>query len=404
MRGWMRAGTGPYERLPGVITSASWVDAYGDQVDSCTVTLDGVENWASLLRQQLRLYLSPVGPVGAVLPLYGPYEVDPRTISQEHQETALGGTVGSHFAATIADREDEGELFDQITSGIRRYFGGLNPYRDWLASSEAGITVGTIISLVEAELFNARHLAAVRQVLARWGLTVIPAPVLDGGIYDFLPVVRAKHAAYPAVQPGGAPFTLEAPPGPWQCAVADGLPVNIRPLLMPPAPSLAIRAPWEAIEALPRVTFPDGLNLPGMFRTRRIEGTQVFFNRDDNDVTLYRSGTLRPSVYLEPNIDVPRLALETHSVRWDLQNSAASLTLVRHLNADWDTLNRVPLVPQQLLEVPNDHLPTGVFGGGTSQWLIRSVNHNWNDSDGYYQVVQATLWQGAAVLVPAEIA
>ena len=384
----------PWEPLPGHVSRAEWVDGAGDVADTCQVTVHGVEepgDVAKLRSSRLSLLLAPPADDGVdALLCYGPYDVASASVTGEARVWQIAGRIGSHFEATLADRNDEDEFYAALDTAINATYAGKEPWQGWAsgAGAPAGadavdyqVTAEFIYDKVVAQMVNAQNLAGCRQILAEWGFTAVPyVASLSPTGYEHRPRIE------PLYRPSVLGYDV---PGGWTASVGSlGAPTSFAAV----AATSVIDLSGDYLDAHPDVVFPDGSNRPGDYRNRQIAAIHRLFGENLSDNVLLTAGLRRPPVYLPPNTG-PRLLKQLEEVeRWKLQNEAAMLTGTRRFASPYTDVARAFVTPSQLITVGLHHLPPGV----TEQvWQVRQVDHAWDGEEGYRQTIKASLWQGA---------
>ena len=383
-----------WEPIPGHLSAAQWVDGTGDVGDTCNVTLEGVDGAgvAKLLASRLSILLAPPADDGVDdLLCYGPYDVEPASVDGEARTWRLSGKIGSHFEATLADRDDEDEFYAALDTAINTTYAASQPWAGWATGAGAPsaddaedyqVSAEFIHGQVVAQMVNAENLAGARQILAEWGLTATP-------YVESLTATGFDHRTRiePIYQPREDGFTI---PQPWTVRLGS---------LGAPA-SFALHPIWynhlnlisDHLDAHPSVQWPDGANRDGDYRRRQISGIHRLFGENLSDNILITAGLLRPPVYLAPDNGPGLLKQREEVERWKLQNEAAMMTMTRRFASPYTDVARAFVTPLQLLTLGLHHLPLGV----TEQvWLARQVNHAWDAEQGYRQTIKASLWQGA---------
>ena len=383
----------PWRAIPGGLSAAEWVDGTGDVADTCTVTVYGVDEDADadlLLSGRLSMLLAPAAdPEVDDLLCYGPYDVEPASVSGEARAWRLTGRIGSHFEATIADRVDEAQLYAALEDAVTQALTGSEPWRGWAAG--AGAPAGTdpaayvvsptfIWEQIQAQLVNAQDLAGVRQILAQWGLTAIPyaASITPTGF-------RHRVRVEPLWRPETASFTVAA--GSTVRLTTLGAPAGFGTLVSAGTLDLST----DHLDAHPDIEWPDGLNRPGAYLIRQISGIRRQFGDAVADNVILSAGTLRPPVYMEADNGPGLLKQREEVERWKLQNESAIMTAVRRFDTPYTDAARAFITPLQLAIVGDHHLPPGDHG---KVWQVRQVNHAWDEEQGYRQTVRCALWQG----------
>jgi len=337
MRAWH--GSDELEHL----SRAEWTDGLGDVADSCSVEWYGEPRATPSSPLSRYLLLSPDG--GATR--YGPYDVLAVGRSGEERRQRASGRLGHHFEAEIADRSDEGDLYAAIVSGVGAY-AARAPWISWISGMPGRRDY--MEQRVGAELFRAQTLGATRQILAKWGLTIIPTAALSGE--------RVVHG------------------------------IELAPLY-PLRTRAVIELETYGVGAYPALDYPDGANPPGRFRTRRIVGMHRRLGVIVDDPILISSGSATPTTYLDPSGDLITIELGMHVERWRQQNSSLRATITlwgpRRIMAQ--------MRPQQVITVPAEAM--GLDSDTT--WAVESVRHRWDADQGYRQEVAATYWQGAPI-------
>ena len=382
-----------WEPAPGHLVWASWVDGTGDVGDTCEVALQGVDAAGvdKLLSSRLSLLLAPPADDAVEdLLCYGPYDCDPVEVSGEAAQWRVTGRIGSHFEATVADRTDEAEFYAALEKAITDTLAASEPWKGW--ASGAGAPAGAdaaeysvanaefIWGQIRAELVNAVDLAAVRQILAQWGLTAVPA-------VDSITPTGFRHRV--RVEPLHRPDTA-------RFDIAAGTIVRLTSLGAPAGFSTAAAASTinlaeDHLDAHPAVSWGDGVNRVDDFRTRQILAIRRLFGESIMDNIILSAGTLRPPVYLEADNGPALIKVREELERWRLQNSAAMLTAIRRFSTPYSDVAKAFVTPYQLAIVGAHHLPPGDHG---RVWQVTQVNHAWSAEAGYAQEVRATLWQG----------
>jgi len=318
-----------------------WVDGLGDVADSCS---------AEWLGDPLPTVEAP--PDGHVTlsvdgEQLGPYDVLSAGISGEEMRRRLSGAVAHHFEAEVADRDDESSIYGAIIDAVASY-AARTPWTDWIATRQSALFMRQSVA---AELFRADSLAATRQILAKWGLTVIPTMSGSG------------------------------------TSISYG--VEVRPLF----PLLrGIDIPLDAayLSAAREIEMADGANAPGRFRDRRIVGMHRRLGVIEDDPILVESGATKPALYLAPTGNLLSMELAVHVERWRLQNSSMSCRIVYYR---YDPA----IVPQRIITLPADY--TG--DEADTAWHIESIHHRWDADQGYRAEIAAALWQGPPITVAA---
>ena len=382
-----------WEPAPGHLASASWVDGTGDVADSFEATLMGLDSpdVDILLSTRLSLLLAPpADPTVADLLTFGPYDVEPASVSGENRTWRVSGRVGSHFESTIADREDDARLYAELQDAIISRLASSEPWVGWAAgagapagaaASDYEVSAAFIWGQVQAELVNAVDLSGVRQILKRWGLTATPVPA-SVDTTGFSHRVR--------VEPLYRPETL-------RYTVAPGLTVRLTSLGAPAlfrslAAAGAINLADDHLDAHPAIEWPDGLNRPEDFRRREITGVNRFFGDRIDDNTILTAGTLKPAVNIRADNGTSLLKVREEVERWQLQNSAAMLTPVRRFAAPYTDVAHAFVTPYQLVTIGLHQRPPGSTG---AVWQVRQVNHQWDEEKGYSQTLKCSIWQGS---------
>ena len=400
MRAWILprgadadGGPQPWRSLPGYLSGAEWVDGTGDVADTCTVTLNGLDDGDDvdlLLSGRLSLLLAPpAGPTVADLLCYGPYDVDPAAVHGENRTWSITGRIGSHFEATIADHADEARLYAALEAAITDALTATEPWRGWATGAGAPsgaaaidyvVSPAFIWGQIQSQLVNARDLAGVRQILAQWGLTATPYPA------NITPTAfRHRVRVEPLYRPATTGFTPAA--GNTVRLTTLGAPAQFGAAAA--ASSLSLMQ--DHLDAHPSIDWPDGLNRPGNYEIRQISGVNRRFGDSIEDNHILSAGTLRPPVYVEAD-NGPNLLKQREEVeRWRLQNESALLTAVRRFESSYADVARAFVTPYQLAILGRRQLPPGSHG---AVWQVRQVNHAWNETEGYQQEIKASLWQG----------
>ena len=382
-----------WQPIPGHLSSVEWTDATGDTADTCAVTIYGVTEGADvdlLLSDRLSLILAPpADPAVDARLCFGPYDLDPASVDGEARAWRLTGRVGSHFEATVSDRQDEAEFYAELETAITQALTATDPWRGWAAG--AGVPAGAdtdayvvspefILNQIRSQMFNARDLAGVRQILAQWGLTAVPFPASVGPT-GFRHEVRVE----PLYRPDTTGF-----------AVGGGLTVRLTGLGVPTAFGAAAAANTlnlvdDHLDAHPSIEWPDGLNRPGAYRRREIIGIRRQFGANVDDNVILSAGTLRPPVYLEADTGPGLLKQREEVERWRLQNECAIMTAVRRFATPYTDVSHAFITPYQLLILGAHHRPPGSTG---PLWQVRQVRHAWDEEQGYRQTIKSNLWQG----------
>ena len=399
MRAWiLRYGTDgdgsrfQWEAAPGHISAASWVDGAGDVADTCEVTLEAVDGAgvAKLISSRLSLLLAPPADDGVdALLCYGPYDVEPVSVDGEAMTWRLSGRVGSHFEATIADRDDEDEFYSALETAITTTLVASEPWKGWATGAGApsaddadDYKVGAdfISDQAAAQMVNAEDLAGVRQILAQWGITAIPY-VSNISLTGFSHRVRVE----PLHRPATTGFT-----------VPSGWTVHLGTLEQPASfgaldAAITLDLSDDYLDAHPSVAWADGLNRIGDYRIRQVSAIQKQFGHNIIDNVILQAGTLRPPVYLPSDTGAALQKVREEIQRWKLQNEAAMMTATRRFARPYTDAAHAFVTPSQLVIVGLHHLPLGVT---ERLWQVRQVNHAWDGEEGYRQTIKASLWQG----------
>ena len=396
MRAWIlpSAGNRPrWQPIPGFLSAAEWVDGTGDVADTCAVTVYGVDDGADvdlLTSGRLSMLLAPpADPAVDDLLYYGPYDLDPASVDGEARAWRLTGRIGSHFEATVADRQDEAQFYAGMEIAITQALVATEPWVGWAAGAgrPAGAAAADYIvsptfiwEQIQAQLVNARDLAGVRQILKMWGLTAVPyaAGITPTG---FAHRVRVE----PLYRPATLGYTVAS--GVTVRLTATGAPTGFRSL----AAAGTINLSDDYLDAHPSIEWPDGLNRPGDYRIRQITGISRSFGDSVEDNTILSAGTLRPPVYLEADNGPGLLKQREEVERWTLQNASAMMTMVRRMAYPYTDAALAFVTPLQLLILGSHHRPPGSTG---PLWHVRQVNHAWDEVRGYRQTIKASLWQG----------
>jgi len=326
------------------LARAEWIDGLGEVADSCSLEWYGEPHPTPEEPMSSYLRLSPDD--GATM--YGPYDALAAGRAGEERRQRVSGRLGHHFEAEISERSDEGDLYEAIVSGVGAY-AALAPWQGWIGRSDRRRYMTTAVS---AELFRAQTLGATRQILARWGLTIIPTATLSAG--------RVVHG------------------------------IELAPLY-PLATGDIVRLEAAGVSAYPSLEFPDLANPPGRYLTRRIVGMHRRLGVITDDPVLVTSGAVGPATYLEPSGDLIAMRLGVHVERWRQQNSALKATIVL-----WGPRRIMARMrPQRLLAAPAEAMGLD----SDTVWAVESVRHRWDADRGYRQEIQATYWQGTPVTV-----
>lgn len=399
MRAWiLRYGTDgdgsrfQWETAPGHISAASWVDGAGDVADTCEVTLEAVDGAgvAKLLSSRLSLLLVPPAHDGVDdLLCYGPYDVEPASVDGEARMWRLSGRIGSHFEATIADRDDEDEFYSTLETAITETLTTSEPWQGWATgagapsadeSEDYEVDSSLIMQLAASQMVNAQDLSGVRQIMAQWGMTAIP----------YVSAITATGFSHrvrvdPLHRPETTGFTV---PSGWAVRLGTlELPASFGAL--DAASTLDLSN--DHLDAHPSVAWADGLNRVGDYRIRQVSAIQKQFGHNTIDNVILQAGTLRPPVYLDPDNGPALMKVREEIERWKLQNQAAVMTATRRFATPYASAAHAFITPSQLLTVGLHHLPPGVT---ELVWQVRQVNHAWDGEEGYRQTIKASLWQG----------
>ena len=341
----------PWQVIPGQLSAAEWVDGTGDVADTCTVTVYGVDEGPDvdlLLSGSLSLLVAPpADPAVPDLLCYGPYDVEPASVTGEARTWRLTGRIGSHFEATVSDRQDEAQLYADLEAAITKALTATEPWRGWAAG--AGAPAGAaaddyivnptfIWDQIQAQMVNARDLAGIRQILAQWGLTAVPyaASITPTG---FSHRVRVE----PLHRPSTVGFTVAA--GTTARLTNLGTPTGFRSA----AAASTLDVSEDLLDAHPDIEWPDGLNRPGEYRIRQIAGIRRLFGGSVSDNIILAAGTLRPPVYMEADNGPGLLKQREEVERWRLQNESAVMTMVRRQEAPYTDPAQAFITPLQLL-------------------------------------------------------
>ena len=385
-------GQAGWQAVPGHVAGASWVDGAGDVADTCSLQLAGVPRGDVdlLLTPRASLLLAPPADASiSDLLVYGPYDLEPAEVNGEARQWTLSGRIGSHFEATLADRQDEDELYADLRTAVTATLTAHQPWAGWISGAGAPsgadvadytLSADFIMSQIDSQLVNARGLAGCRQILAQWALTAVSYPT-DLTLTGYKHRIRVD----PLHRPSAA--------GTW---AADGITMAINSSGSPTGfgtltPAATVDLAVNTVEAHPTVSWTDALNRAGAYRTRQIAGIDSAFGSQIADNLLLSAGTSIPPVYLDDSTGPGLLKQREEVERWRLQNDAAIITLVRRMWPPYTDAKVAYVTPLQLVQVSADNLPSDDVG---TFWQVRQVNHEWDGEEGYRQTIKASLWQG----------
>ena len=345
------------------------------------------------------------------VPVYGPYEMN-SDYSWDGTGFGISGRVGADFANDFAG-DSSTSILDSLAAQVDGFATGLyEPFKGWTDTpaetdgpNVAKLGSSGLTAMATAPFFAVTKIEDLAAFLAKFGLAsytlvewpltgraathrlaVWPLHPLTKSAPDDLGIVQTTWA----VQPRVGSIT----------AWSDNLPLNFA------SPNTALPNLLDLsdaiIEQLPNVSAPDLLNAPHggrrpSYRTRRIEVGYRLAGINQGAV-LYHTGSRTPALYVTPqeitSASVPKMAEEL--MRWDLQNSAARITLRRFVPDDWTSLVDAAVAPHQIITVGIEHFSEG-WDDAHREFVVRQVEHFYNPGSDkpYYQQISGTLWQGA---------
>ena len=342
------------------------------------------------------------------VPAYGPYEVASGP-DWNGEGYTIQGTIGVDFTARFATGSGPG--LASIVSQVRAFSNDrYEPFLGWTSAplptdgpNVAKLGFDAVTNLVTATLYNVADLADLENRLGQFGLSaymlvewpasgnqatitlaIWPLHPLAITLFPGLSIERNEYFVQPRI---GAVST-------WR----NNLPMDFV------SPNVAL--PNETaitevgnMEHHPNVAIPDAFNSPvgarkPSYRTRRINVGYRLLGVEEV-IQVYHTGSRDPALWRSPQVvsagGTTKMAEELQ--RWNMQNSAAELSLKRFVGDSWAALSDEFYVPHQVVTFPQEIFAEG-WNAEQRAFVIREVNHEYDVNRGYSQEIKATLWQG----------
>ena len=154
------------------LLSVSWVDGTDNLADSFSATLEWEGSMQPLF---FRLHVLVRVTMGRLVVDYGPYDLEPISISGEEAVVRISGRTGLFFEESVAALSDLHGLYEGIESFLGLKTANNEPWKGW-HDGVFGIDGlgGLIKDKITEQIQGAGDLAAVRGVLQQWGMLSLP--------------------------------------------------------------------------------------------------------------------------------------------------------------------------------------------------------------------------------------
>lgn len=393
--GWRAdAGLDPIEFRH--VTALSWTDGIGESNRSFTLTLAS-DQYRLRRRMMSNAFRSGLRSLGVMIvptrreiaaPFYGPYEIE-RAERRPDRSWVVSGRIGIREEETY----DTSVGISRVLSRVRPLLGGetgdplsdWEPYKGW--QSGLGETARSADMYIPLRAIEDSTLGGLRQSLEPLGLIPYIDTTTVGRLQHYFRILPL----YPVFQSDGDAYYR--PHYTQVSSWAGGDPDGLSERLTGPRLRLSPRSPYHAALDAPSVML-DAFNRGDDWRTRRI-------------LASHRSFQTREVVFIELGADSENLPIrlaqfsnplwarrDIDKIRWDLQNSTATVVLQRAISDTWTASGSTVLRPHHIVYgFSRDWLPADELGLG-DEWLVRRVDHSWTTAAGYTQTITMTEWRG----------
>lgn len=399
---------GLYTEYPAKqIASIKWVDTILDQPTATVRLLPSAR--LTPANAPTDFLIVPSERESLNVPAYGPYEV--KTYGWNGEGYTLECAIGVDFAARFAAGDDS--LLSSIANQIRGFATGLyEPFLEWTASpgesdgpNVAKLGSDGFISLAVSPLYNIAAMSELEGVLANFGLSAYM--LVEWPAVGTIPEERlAVWPLHPLIKTttddlGGSTstaYSIQPRIGAVQ-RWTNGLPTAFI------SPNIAL-ANTAAITNLRNVQYAPDLKASDLFNTPHGSTKPSYKTRRINVgyrllgvegvIQLYHTGEKEPALYRNPQEATTggSTKMGEEVQRWNLQNSAASLTLKRYVADTWAAIDDEFFAPLQIVTMPESIFPEGWDTDNHRAFTIRQITHEFTGEAGYSQEIASTLWQG----------
>ena len=395
------------EISPRQMGTIKWTDTISNEPTATIQLLPNSKTLPANIPEQLLIV--PSQREILQVPVYGPYES--RTPRWTGETWELEGAIGIDFAERFATNESRA-LLANLVAEIKGYSTSMcEPFQQWTEESVESdgplvAKLGTknqsgadaLTSIIGSTLYNVGNLSELDGLLNSFGLlayVLIEWPPSGVAWFDRL----ALWPLHP-IQTDDGRYYVQPRLGVIDAWTEEHLPfIFISPnFTMPNTVSLA-NVDLSTIEYHPAINISHLLNAPHgskwpSWRTRKINVATRLLGIEQ-DVVYFFTGSREPALFRspQPTNAAGLVKIDEELQRWNLQNNAATLTLKRLVNDEWDMLTNQFFVPHQILTMPTEIFPEG-WPDNDRDFVVREVMHEFTPEQGYSQTISATLWQG----------
>ena len=385
---------------PNHIASVKWIDTISQQPTATVRLLPPAKLTPANAPE--RLIIVPSSRESLRVPAYGPYEVS-GPYGWDGEGYTLQAAIGVDFAARFAS--DTGAALDSIMGQINSFSTALyEPFLGWTDSpadtdgpNVAKLGDNGFAELTISGLFNVGNLGDLETLLSSFGLLSYTLAEWDAAG----PTATERLAIWPLhplVRTVGRDFYFIEPRIDAVSSWASRLPVNFTNLALP---NIGAIVDLSNVQYHPNVNTPDFFNVPHdsntakpSYRTRRINVGYRILGVNEA-IAIFHTGTREPALYRNPQeVSITgSMKMAEELQRWNLQNTAADMTLKRFVADTWTDLAHQFFAPHQIVNMPGSIFPDG-WPNEHRDFVVRAVTHEFTAEAGYSQEIAGTLWQG----------